>query len=140
MVGLARYKQASYCLTCICRRHAALACWRGTAAHHRIRLFGLQYSCSAATAPYQTARQRQPKGILSPWLCALQALGLLFDPAYSVVRLRGIEVTGPHRIEADFLLGGYLRFPWHPRVEPFVGGWVGGWVGSRLLLDASCLL
>ena len=51
----------------------------------------------------------------------LQALGLLFDPEYSMVRLRSIRVAGPRTIEADYVSGGYLRFPWHPRVEPYEG-------------------
>lgn len=51
----------------------------------------------------------------------LKALGLLFDAGASAVRLAGIRVTGPSTIEADWVLGGYLRLPWHPRVEPFEG-------------------
>jgi hypothetical protein len=35
----------------------------------------------------------------------LTALGVLFDPKLSGVRLLTIEVTGPRRIEADWLLG-----------------------------------
>ncbi|GAB4818337.1 hypothetical protein N2152v2_005383 [Parachlorella kessleri] len=50
-----------------------------------------------------------------------KALGLLFDPEYSVVRLRSISVAGPRTIEADYVSGGYLKFPWHPRVEPYEG-------------------
>jgi hypothetical protein len=52
-----------------------------------------------------------------PW----QALTLLFDASYSAVQLENIRVTSPTTIEADWRLGGYLRFPWHPRVEPFKG-------------------
>ena len=51
----------------------------------------------------------------------LTALGLLFDPATSSVDLFNIAVTGPHTIEADWSLQGYLRFPWKPRVEPYNG-------------------
>jgi len=51
----------------------------------------------------------------------VRALGLLFDASYSAVRLRDISVTGPRTIEAEWTLGGYLKFGWHPRVEPFVG-------------------
>ncbi|MEW5304681.1 MAG: hypothetical protein WDW36_007275 [Sanguina aurantia] len=51
----------------------------------------------------------------------LTALGLLFDPPYSSVQLDGIQVTGPSQIEADWVLGGYLKFPWTPKVTPFKG-------------------
>ena len=51
----------------------------------------------------------------------IKALGLLFDASYSAVRLLDIKVTGEHTIEATWTLGGYLKFPWHPRVEPFEG-------------------
>lgn len=50
-----------------------------------------------------------------------KALGILFDPQYSIVKLLDIRVTGPRQIEADWILGGYLRFPWNPRVEAFKG-------------------
>ncbi|EFN56741.1 hypothetical protein CHLNCDRAFT_144171 [Chlorella variabilis] len=51
----------------------------------------------------------------------MKALTLLFDASYSAVQLVGISVTSPTTIEADWKMGGYLRFPWHPRVEPFLG-------------------
>ncbi|KXZ50062.1 hypothetical protein GPECTOR_18g41 [Gonium pectorale] len=51
----------------------------------------------------------------------LTALGVLFDPAYSKVELLGIRATGPRTVEADWRLGGYLVFPWNPKVEPFEG-------------------
>lgn len=51
----------------------------------------------------------------------VKALGLLFDASHSAVRLRSIRVTAPDTIEAEWHLGGYLKFPWHPRVEPFTG-------------------
>lgn len=51
----------------------------------------------------------------------LTALGVLFDPAFSKVELLSIRVTGPRTVEADWRLGGYLVFPWNPRVEPFEG-------------------
>lgn len=51
----------------------------------------------------------------------VKALGLLFDASYSAVRLQDIKVTSAHSIEANWTLGGYLKFPWHPRVEPFEG-------------------
>lgn len=41
----------------------------------------------------------------------LQALGLLFDPSVSAVQLVDINVTGPRTIEAQWRMGGYLRFP-----------------------------
>ena len=49
----------------------------------------------------------------------LTALGLLFDPKDSEVALTKIEVTSPTTIETDGTLRGYLRFPWHPRVDPY---------------------
>ena len=51
----------------------------------------------------------------------LTALTLLFDPASSSVQLKRIAVVGPRRIEAVFVLGGYLKFPWKPFVKPFEG-------------------
>jgi hypothetical protein len=54
----------------------------------------------------------------------LAALSLLFDPAYSGVKLLSIRVTGPNTIYAEWMLGGYLNarfFPWRPRVEAFRG-------------------
>jgi hypothetical protein len=50
-----------------------------------------------------------------------KALSLLFDASYSRVALDTITVTGPREITAEWRLGGYLKFPWHPRVEPFKG-------------------
>ena len=49
----------------------------------------------------------------------LTALGLLFDPKDSAVALTKIEVTSPTTVETDGTLQGYLRFPWHPRVDPY---------------------
>lgn len=51
----------------------------------------------------------------------VKALSILFDPAVSAVRLESISVTGPNTIEADWRLGGYLKFPWNPRVEALSG-------------------
>ncbi|KAG2427637.1 hypothetical protein HXX76_012288 [Chlamydomonas incerta] len=51
----------------------------------------------------------------------LTALKVLFDPTYSKVQLLSISATGPRTVEADWRLGGYLVFPWNPRVEPFKG-------------------
>jgi hypothetical protein len=51
----------------------------------------------------------------------ITALGILFDANYSRVQLLDIQVTGPNTIEAKWTLGGYLKFPWHPRVAPFEG-------------------
>lgn len=50
-----------------------------------------------------------------------KALSLLFDASFSRVALDTITVTGPREITAEWRLGGYLKFPWHPRVEPFKG-------------------
>lgn len=46
-----------------------------------------------------------------PPVSPLQALGLLFDPSVSAVQLVDINVTGPRTIEAQWRMGGYLRFP-----------------------------
>jgi len=51
----------------------------------------------------------------------LTALGLLFEPTTSSVELKNIKVTGPNTIESDWVLQGYLRFPWKPRVAPYGG-------------------
>jgi len=51
----------------------------------------------------------------------VKALSLLFDPLYSSVKLLNIAVTGPRTIEADYMSGGFLRFPWSPKVEPYQG-------------------
>lgn len=51
----------------------------------------------------------------------MQALGILFDASYSAVQLVGIRVTSPTTIEAEWRLGGYLKLPWHPRIEPVDG-------------------
>lgn len=64
----------------------------------------------------------EPRACLPASPMCLQALTLLFDASYSAVQLVGISVTSPTTIEADWKMGGYLRFPWHPRVEPFLGG------------------
>lgn len=37
------------------------------------------------------------------------------------MRLVEIHVAAPDCIEATWTLGGYLRLPWTPRVEPFEG-------------------
>ena len=39
----------------------------------------------------------------------------------SEVRLKRIEVTSTNTIEADFTLGGYLKFPWRPKIETVSG-------------------
>ena len=49
----------------------------------------------------------------------LTALGLLFDPATSEVTVRSVEVTSPTTIESVGTLEGYLRFPWHPKVDKY---------------------
>lgn len=53
---------------------------------------------------------------------ACSALGILFDPAFSEVRLLSIGVTSPTTVEATWQLGGFLNrkfFPWNPKV-PFL--------------------
>mmetsp|Transcript_26025 Transcript_26025/g.56771 ORF Transcript_26025/g.56771 Transcript_26025/m.56771 type:complete len:246 (+) Transcript_26025:50-787(+) len=52
------------------------------------------------------------------------ALGILFDPDWSKVLLKGIRVTGDDTIVADYVSGGYLKekyFPWRPRVAAYEG-------------------
>lgn len=66
--------------------------------------------------------QKNTQHASTPPSTPTQALGILFDASVSAVQLRDIRVTGPRTIEADWLLGGYLKFPWHPRVEAFEGG------------------
>lgn len=68
----------------------------------------------------------------------LTALGLLFDADYSAVRLLGIQVTGPRTIEADYTSGGYLKLPWHPRVEPYTGGGRGAQDPPGSLAPRAC--
>lgn len=51
----------------------------------------------------------------------MKALSILFDANYSAVRLKSIQVNSPQTIQADWYLGGYLKFPWAPRVAPFEG-------------------
>lgn len=51
----------------------------------------------------------------------INALQILFDPRYSGVKLLSIKATGTATVEATWVLGGYLKFPWNPRVEPFTG-------------------
>ncbi|GAX83859.1 hypothetical protein CEUSTIGMA_g11284.t1 [Chlamydomonas eustigma] len=54
----------------------------------------------------------------------ITALSILFDPQLSKVILKEIKVTGPRKIEVDYVSGGYLQekyFPWRPRVKPYEG-------------------
>jgi len=51
----------------------------------------------------------------------LKALDNLFDPARSSVELQDIRITGENTIEADWTLGGYLVFPWNPKIDR-IGG------------------
>eukprot|EP00897_Mesotaenium_endlicherianum_P009254 jgi/Mesen1/8357/ME000463S07801 len=51
----------------------------------------------------------------------LQAVSILFDPAFSKQELVSIAVTSPTTIDAKWTLGGFLKFPWRPRVVPFEG-------------------
>lgn len=50
-----------------------------------------------------------------------KALTILFDPAHSEVRFRGIHISGPDTIEADWTLGGTLKLPWRPRIQTVEG-------------------
>ncbi|CAI5495737.1 unnamed protein product, partial [Closterium sp. Naga37s-1] len=49
----------------------------------------------------------------------LAAVSILFDPAFSKQELLSIAVTSDKSVTATWRLGGYLKFPWQPRVEPF---------------------
>eukprot|EP00245_Coleochaete_scutata_P003909 TRINITY_DN15961_c0_g1_i1.p1 TRINITY_DN15961_c0_g1~~TRINITY_DN15961_c0_g1_i1.p1 ORF type:complete len:252 (+),score=43.32 TRINITY_DN15961_c0_g1_i1:27-782(+) len=51
----------------------------------------------------------------------LDVVNILFDPATSSHELISIEVNSPNTILAKWRLGGYLQFPWRPRVVPFEG-------------------
>ncbi|CAI5937384.1 unnamed protein product, partial [Closterium sp. NIES-65] len=51
----------------------------------------------------------------------LAAVSILFDPAFSKQELLSIAVTSDKSVTATWRLGGYLKFPWQPRVEPFTG-------------------
>lgn len=66
-------------------------------------------------------RFRDPTNDIRGLARYLKALSILFDANYSAVRLKSIEVTSPQTIQADWYLGGYLKFPWAPRVAPFEG-------------------
>lgn len=50
-----------------------------------------------------------------------KALTILFDPAHSEVRFKGIRISGPDTIEADWTLGGTLKLPWKPRIQTVKG-------------------
>ncbi|CAI5465942.1 unnamed protein product [Closterium sp. Yama58-4] len=54
----------------------------------------------------------------------LAAVSILFDPAFSKQELLSIAVTSDKSVTATWRLGGYLKFPWQPRVEPFTGSTV----------------
>lgn len=50
-----------------------------------------------------------------------KALTILFDPAQSEVQFKGIRISGPDTIEADWTLGGTLKLPWRPRIQTIDG-------------------
>lgn len=50
-----------------------------------------------------------------------KALTILFDPAQSQVGFKGIRISGPDTIEADWTLGGTLKLPWRPRIQTIDG-------------------
>ncbi|CAI5477197.1 unnamed protein product [Closterium sp. Yama58-4] len=54
----------------------------------------------------------------------LAAVSILFDPAFSKQEVLSIAVTSDKSVTATWRLGGYLKFPWQPRVEPFTGSTV----------------
>lgn len=68
-----------------------------------------------------TCRFKDPTNDVVGLARYITALGILFDANYSRVQLLDIQVTDPYTIEARWTLGGYLKFPWHPRVAPFEG-------------------
>eukprot|EP00250_Pteridium_aquilinum_P014796 c22203_g3_i4 orf=23-598(+) len=49
------------------------------------------------------------------------AVRLLFDPNSSHHELISIDLIGPSTIQAKWKLEGYLKFPWHPHIEPYEG-------------------
>ena len=51
----------------------------------------------------------------------LRALTLLFDPAVSSVEDVQLEAVGASSVTISWTLGGYLKFPWRPRVARFRG-------------------
>eukprot|EP01025_Chloroclados_australasicus_P055705 TRINITY_DN6810_c0_g1_i6.p2 TRINITY_DN6810_c0_g1~~TRINITY_DN6810_c0_g1_i6.p2 ORF type:complete len:262 (-),score=13.99 TRINITY_DN6810_c0_g1_i6:397-1119(-) len=46
----------------------------------------------------------------------INALKILFDPDRSLVTLKSIRVVSPTQIEAEWKLGGFLKFPWNPKI------------------------
>lgn len=51
----------------------------------------------------------------------LQALKILFDPDNSKVTLKSIKVIDSKTIDAEWILEGFLKFPWHPNIPPVEG-------------------
>ncbi|CAN0206919.1 unnamed protein product [Scytosiphon promiscuus] len=49
------------------------------------------------------------------------AVKLLFDPDNAQVDLLSLEAKDDTHIFAEWRLQGYLKFPWHPYVEPYTG-------------------
>ncbi|KAH7282997.1 hypothetical protein KP509_35G055700 [Ceratopteris richardii] len=49
------------------------------------------------------------------------AVKLLFDPNSSYHELKSLNVIGPNMIQAKWKLEGYLKFPWHPHIQPYEG-------------------
>lgn len=51
-----------------------------------------------------------------------QALGFLFDPAVSNLRLTGdVRLSGENMIEADYIASGTIKLPWRPQIPPWSG-------------------
>eukprot|EP00270_Netrium_digitus_P003892 TRINITY_DN14727_c0_g1_i1.p1 TRINITY_DN14727_c0_g1~~TRINITY_DN14727_c0_g1_i1.p1 ORF type:complete len:243 (-),score=23.19 TRINITY_DN14727_c0_g1_i1:80-760(-) len=51
----------------------------------------------------------------------LRAVSILFDPEVSEHKLISAEVTAPNKIRATWILGGYLKFPWRPKISTIEG-------------------
>ncbi|KAI5063993.1 hypothetical protein GOP47_0020663 [Adiantum capillus-veneris] len=49
------------------------------------------------------------------------AIKLLFDPNMSRHELTSINLIDPNTIQVRWKLEGYLKFPWHPHIQPYEG-------------------
>ncbi|MCO5594803.1 hypothetical protein L7F22_048837 [Adiantum nelumboides] len=49
------------------------------------------------------------------------AIKLLFDPNLSRHELASIDLVDSNTIRARWKLEGYLKFPWHPHIQPYEG-------------------
>ncbi|GBG77155.1 hypothetical protein CBR_g23482 [Chara braunii] len=51
----------------------------------------------------------------------VQTVKTLFDPDSSIFEFRSIAVSGENTIDAAWVLGGVLKFPWRPHISPVNG-------------------